>query len=84
MTRFCLNCKWHGWGLEGTACVRPLSQAVDPVTGAYSNTVGADPHIERRFRKTLFGRVRCGPEGKFWEPEPPAMNIRRVCKECGR
>jgi hypothetical protein len=51
-------------------CRRPLSDRRDLVTGELSDRVGDDCIRERRSGRTFFGlgRLRCGPEGRFFTP----------------
>jgi hypothetical protein len=57
------SCGWEG----AFECHRPLSDKRDPVTGKLNDLVRRDCDGERRHNRTLFGRERCGPSGKFFE-----------------
>lgn len=70
--RYCVNCVHHVKRYDvcfaPSECDRPLSDRRDPVTGALNDRLCRWCDSERRSDKTLFGRVRCGPGARFFEP----------------
>lgn len=67
-TKLCKDCKHFYPKYVGvpSACGRPLSERLDPVHGTADKQLRGDPWKERRPGRTLLGRERCGPEGKFF------------------
>lgn len=68
----CVNCRHYGsHGYDGALCRRPLSDARSPVDGGECDLLYAMAWNERRSERTLFGRQRCGPSARFFEPFTP-------------
>lgn len=71
MSRFCKDCRHFSRGFGsyyGPECVRPVGD-VSLVSGL-PRGLCASAWNERKPGKTLFTRrERCGPDGKYFEPE---------------
>jgi hypothetical protein len=69
--KFCIDCAHYGEVLDypgfDRCCLRPLSDRRDIVTGLQNDKLYSLCHNERRNNRTLFGRERCGPAGRFFE-----------------
>lgn len=55
---------------DGVLCNRVLTTRHDPVEGPVRVRLNAPAHRERASDRTLFGRTRCGPDGRFFDPIP--------------
>lgn len=68
--KLCKHCTHHrdyrGWDVD--RCQRPMTMDRSPVDGRLVHRLNANAEAERRTGKTLFGRVRCGAEARFFEP----------------
>ena len=62
----CIGCK-HLVRSMDPICQRPLSSRFNPVNGESVDRVNRYADSERRGNRTLFGRVKWGPEGRFFE-----------------
>lgn len=71
----CVNCRWF-WP-RSESCRRLYSATPSPVTGLDVRELFVPARFERRSNFTLFGRPKCGPDGKhflegrFTGPPPP-------------
>lgn len=70
--RYCVNCEHFrpSWDFDPSQCHRPLSVEVDIVTGRPKRNLFTSARRERKPGKTLFGRVRCGPNASFYQEKP--------------
>ena len=55
-------------------CTRPVGMTHDLVRGEYITHGHFDPYSERASMRSLFGRSKCGPVGRYFRkatPTPP-------------
>ena len=71
----CIDCRFF-WSLHATCC-RPTSATPSPVTGLHFDELRVSARSERKNKFTMWGRPKCGPEGKYFiegrnhAPPPP-------------
>lgn len=51
------------------SCVRPIGRHFSAGVNGYRSRLDVGAAMERARRKTLDGRLTCGPEGQFFEPK---------------
>jgi hypothetical protein len=67
----CRNCQHLAHKRKaGLICKRVLLTRHDPVNGRVAVRANAPAHRERASERTLFGRTRCGPQARFFDPIP--------------
>lgn len=69
--KLCTDCQHHrgcGW-VDDDHCKRPTSDRKSPVDGRLVDRLDVYAHRERSSDKSMFGRVRCGPSARFFEPK---------------
>lgn len=62
----CIECAYAEFGMDGYDCRRPLSDKRSLVDGRLVDRLDVLAWNERRSGRTLFGRERCGPAGRFF------------------
>lgn len=65
----CIDCKWIRRLGRHAHCGRIIDHMRSPVTGEMDLILNELCRVER------IDDYRCGPEGKFWEPNPPAPTV---------
>lgn len=74
-TPFCCYCRWYlpGFQSRRESCHRIVREETNVVTGPRYLHGSFNPYSERATERTLLGREKCGPSGRFFEkmPSPP-------------
>lgn len=78
----CISCSPPiGCGMSGDyLCTRPIGASHSRVTGTAVVSLYARCEVERRGHRTLFGRLKCGPDGRFFQPGSRFGKTPRVYK----
>ena len=63
----CVTCRHKAY--RENRCIRE-SKGSDVVTGR-ATRIARDCYAERSSNRTIFGREKCGPDGRFWEQREP-------------
>ncbi|NBC35553.1 hypothetical protein GTZ99_03170 [Novosphingobium sp. FSY-8] len=74
-TPLCVNCRHHWLRVSSgqAICTRPYRTAVCRVFGSRNIPLNALAEHERSaFTGLTSTRLKCGPQGRFFDPAPPA------------
>lgn len=66
--RLCRDCE-HKTFFD--TCARVVVRKSDPVDGELMEQAGVRCRAERGSNRSIWGRVKCGPKGKFFLPRQP-------------
>jgi len=75
----CVRCKHANFHYgRDPGCKRPIRETWNPVEGPAQVRLHTSCVSERRSKRTLFGRQKCGPAGRFFEPmgTPPGPSAK--------